>query len=50
MYSNQLRVFMLQVTENPLLTDLNNKRDVLGHISGKSSRLQFLPIFLLYCQ
>lgn len=36
MYLNQLRVFILQVTENPFQTDLNNKGDVLGRINWKS--------------
>lgn len=47
MYLNPLRIFILQVTENPLQTDLNSKGDLLGHINGKSSRTQFLLISAL---
>lgn len=46
MYPNQLRAFMLQVTENPLQTDLNNKGDVSSHFNGKSSRTPGLLLFL----
>lgn len=43
---NQVRDSMLQVTENPLQTDLNNKGDVSSHLNGKSSRTPCLLLFL----
>lgn len=46
MYPNQLRAFMLQVTETPLQTDLNNKGDVSSHLNGNSSRTPCLLLVL----